>query len=88
MWHFPSYNGFDFTVSYNIFINKFVHAISMEATLMCLLLNKLHLFILTQHRLILIRVVPLHVCYMFRPVLGSFSYMAIQIFTKILQRTL
>jgi len=86
MWHFPSYYGFDFAVSY-IFINKLVHAISMEATPLCLLLNKLHLFILTQHRLILFQVVPLNVCYMFRHIMGPSSHTAIKIFTKILQRT-
>ena len=34
-------------------------------------LNKSHLFIRTKHRSIFIQIVPLHVCYMFRPVLRS-----------------
>jgi hypothetical protein len=54
MWYFPSYYSFHFTVSY-IFINKFVRAISIEATPLCLLPNKLYLFILTQHMFILIQ---------------------------------
>ena len=36
-------------------MNKLVHAISMEATPLCLLLNKPHLFSLTQHRFIVIQ---------------------------------
>jgi len=42
----------------------------MEAIPLCLLLNKLHLFNLTQHRLIFIQIVNLHACYIFRFVLG------------------
>jgi len=41
----------------------------MEAIPLCLLLNKLHLFNLTQHRLIFNQIVPLHACYIFRGVL-------------------
>jgi len=41
-----------------------------EDILLCLLLHKLHLFILTQQRHILIQSVLLHVCYIFRPDLG------------------
>jgi len=33
----------------------------------CLLLNKLHLLGRTQHGFIFIQIVPLHVCYTFRP---------------------
>jgi len=32
-------------------------------------MNKVHLFSRTQHRFILIQIMPLHVCYVFRPVL-------------------
>ena len=42
----------------------------METIPMCLLLNKHHLFSITQHRFILIHLFFLHVCYMFRPVCG------------------
>ena len=42
----------------------------MGLTPLCLLQNKLHLFIPTQHRFILFQIVPLHMCYMFRPVSG------------------
>jgi len=45
----------------------------MEAIPLCLLLNKLHLFSRTQHIFILIQIVPLHVCCMFRPVLRPYS---------------
>jgi hypothetical protein len=45
---------------------------------LCLLLNRLHLFSLTGHRFILIQTVPLHACYMFRPLLKSFSDMSMQ----------
>jgi len=40
-------------------------------------LNKLHLFCRTQRRFILIQIEPLHVCYMFRPVLRPSSGMSI-----------
>jgi len=35
------------------------------------LVHKLHLFCRTQHRFILIQIAPVHVCYMFRPVLRA-----------------
>ena len=38
-----------------------------DATPSCLLLHQLHLFSSTQHGFISIQIVPLHVCYMFRP---------------------
>jgi len=38
-------------------MQKLGPAIFMKATLLCLLLNNLHLFSLTQHRLILIQIV-------------------------------
>jgi hypothetical protein len=41
--------------------------IFMEAIPLLLSLNKLHLFSMTQHRFILIQIVPFTVCYMFRP---------------------
>ena len=40
-----------------IFIRRY-DAKFMEATPLCLLLNKLHLFSLTQHRFIIIHIVP------------------------------
>jgi hypothetical protein len=46
----------------------YCYVIFIEATLLCLLLNKLHF---------LIQIVPLHVCYMFRPVLKPSSAMSI-----------
>jgi len=45
---------------------------------LCLLLNKLHLFSLTQHRVVLIQLVTLHECYTFRHVLGPPSGISIQ----------
>jgi hypothetical protein len=42
----------------------------MEAILLCLLPNEMHLLSRRQGRFILIQIVPLHVYYMFRPVLG------------------
>ena len=42
-----------------------------------LLLNKLHLFSLTQHTFILIQLDTLHVCYMFRSVLWPSSGMSL-----------
>jgi hypothetical protein len=50
----------------------------MEAIPSCSLQNKLHLFSLTQYGFILIQIVPLHACYMFRPVLRPFSGMSTQ----------
>ena len=50
-----------------------IHSIFMDAIALCLLLNKLHLFSRTQHRFILIQIVPLKVCYTFRPVLKPSS---------------
>jgi len=43
----------------------------MEATPLCLLLHQLHLLSRTQHRFILIQIVPLHMRHTFRPVLGK-----------------
>jgi hypothetical protein len=40
--------------------------------------NKLHLFSLTQNRFFKFILLPLHVCYTFRPVLGPSSGMAIE----------
>jgi hypothetical protein len=54
----------------------------MEATPFCLLLNKLQLFRRTQLWFILIKNVPLHVCYMFRPVFRPSSGMSIQKYYK------
>jgi hypothetical protein len=50
----------------------------MEANPVCLLLNKVHLFSLIQNRFILIQIVPLHVCYIFRPVRRPSPGMSIQ----------
>jgi hypothetical protein len=50
----------------------------MEAVTLSLLITKLQSFILIPYRLILIQIVPLHLCYMFRPVLGPSSGMSIQ----------
>ena len=50
---------------------KKIRKIIMEATPLCLLLHKPHLLNRKQHRFILIQIAPLHVRYMFRPVLGK-----------------
>jgi hypothetical protein len=49
-----------------------------EAIQLYLLLNKQHLFSRTRHSFILTRIVPLHACYMFRPVLGPTSGIPIE----------
>jgi hypothetical protein len=54
----------------------------MEAIPLFLLLNKLHLFSRSQHRFILIQIVPLYVCHMFRSVLRPSSGMSIQLSYK------
>jgi len=56
--------------------------ILIEAITLYSLLNQPHLFSPTQHRFILIIIVPLHVCYMFLFVLRSSSGMSIQNFYK------
>jgi hypothetical protein len=43
-----------------------------------LCINKLHLYFRTQHRFILIQIVPLHVCYMFQLVLRLSLGLSIQ----------
>jgi len=53
-------------------------AIFMKAIPLCLLLNKLHLLSLTQHRFILIQIVTFNMCYMFQLVLRPSSGMSIQ----------
>jgi hypothetical protein len=55
----------------------------MEAILLCLLANQIHLLSRTQRRFILLQILLLHVvCFMFRPVLGPSSGMSIQISYK------
>jgi len=44
--------------------------------------NKLHLFNLTEHRLILIHIVLLHACYIFRHVLGHLQACKYKSFMK------
>jgi len=46
----------------------------MEAILLCLLPNEMHLRKRRQLRFILMQIVPLHVYYMFRSVLGPGQY--------------
>jgi hypothetical protein len=53
-------------------------AIFMEAIPLCLLLNKTRLFSATQRRFILSQTVPLHACFIFRPVCRPSSDMSIQ----------
>ena len=50
----------------------------MEAIPLCLLLNKTHLFSLTQHTFIQSILLPSHICYMFRLILRQYSGMSTQ----------
>jgi hypothetical protein len=53
-------------LKFEIFSNEMFCLICMEAIPLCLLLNKLH--VVKHNRFLLIQIVLLHVCYMFRPV--------------------
>jgi len=59
-----------------------VGTIFMEVTPFCLLLNKPHLFSVTQYKFIQSIKLPSHVCYMFQPVLRLSSGTAMQEHTK------
>jgi hypothetical protein len=61
-----------------IHINLTLKIIFTEAIPLCLLLNKTHLFSLTQHTFIQSFQLPTHIWYMFRPILRQYSGMSTQ----------